>query len=376
MQSAGGHTFFSMNVKSWFLFVLTWVALSGVLSSPVFGSDRIEYGHDEQGRRTETQHGGGWGDTIITYDPETGLEIYRKWLSPEGRLWSETFTNLDTGEVRRVSYMDFSRGEFKRSEEIRTDPNIVDVVRRIKFDREEAANQKNDNWDFLPGYTPGMILEQEKDEGPSPKQNEEAVPMDSELPLIDPPTLIPESNPPEPSQEDSVPSLPFDSFGGVNEEVPAEIDYSKYGDQQVMDGRSGRVSVIDTKTGTVTDFQNFDGETHATMRMNGNVVQTDVYNQQGKLISSKVLNPITQKWEDRTVRPETNAPLPQKTIPNKVSSAFDRADALKNPMSGLFPSNLATPAGLDAPILAPRDMGEETGMFPKASVQNEHHDSD
>ncbi len=362
-----------MNRNRWFLYLFTFVLFSWVLSIPVFAANRIEYGRDEQGRRTETHHGGAWGDTVITYDPDTGLEIYSKWLGPSNQLWSETFTNLETGEVRRVSYHDFATDKAKRTEETTTDSNIPREVQRIKSARQEAAKPVQKEWDFLPGFHPGMVKYSE-DQNPqnTADQNPNSNPAPGQTPLNSPePMNAGEDILDGPRNRQLAPSV--NRIETLRREEPAEIDHSKYGDQEVLDGRSGRVSVLDKRSGTITDFQEFDGQTYATVRLNGKVVQTDIYDRQGKLISSKVLNPITQEWEDRT---ETKAVEPQKSAPKKVSSAFDRADALKNPMGAMFQPNQTPTAALDAPAFASRDMENQTGMSPESNLRQEHHYDD
>ena len=372
-----------MNKKNnWLILILVIAITSLIFSGFAWAGDHIEYGRDEFGRRTETQHGGGWGDTIITYDPQTGLEIYRKWLNPDGTLRTETFTNLETGTVRHVYYFDPVTGRPNRSEETRIDPNIPREVQRIKLAREEAARAKKDNWDFLPGYEPGMVRDAENRDGDRHESSDQNsnLPLPEPMPLADPVPLAGGENPQVP-QTFPASRSPYARIDTFRQEEPKEIDYSKYGDQQVIDSQ-GRSSVLDKKTGTVTDFQQFDGKTYATVRLDGKVVQTDVYDQLGKLISSKVLNPITQKWEDRTDAEnvkEIQAPKalePQKNSPKKMSSAFDRADALKNPMDSIFQGDHTPTAVIDAPAFATRDMGNESGMFPNTDAHKEHYDGE
>ncbi len=353
----------------WLLYAAVIILTGWILSAPAFAGDRFstEYGRDASGRQTETQHGGAWGDTVITFDPATGLEIYRKWIGPSGQLWSETFTNLQTGEVRKISYFDAVTEKPNRTEETEINPRVLDRVEQIKLSRQRAQElaQKKD-WDFLPGFQPGMVRDAEIGR-PASNQNTGS----SESMPLEPPQAFSEDTRSNESVEPQ-PSSAGEQFEGYREEAPAEIDYSQYGDTEVLDS-SGRFAMLNKKTGTIADFQEFDGQTYATVRLNGKVVQTDIYDGQGKLISSKVLNPMTQKWEDRT---EIKPPEQRMSVPKKISSAFDRSDALKNPMNSMFQGAQTPTAAIDAPAFASRDMGNEAGIFSKSAPAEDHHYED
>lgn len=331
-------------MKSTLIKVYFFAALFFFLTLSISYADEITYGHDERGRQTETRDGGGWGTTVITYDLETGMEIYRKWLSPAGALWAETFTNLETGEETRISYQDVVTGKLGRWEDKYVNENILDRVRRIKEARIEKNtnhSQFNDQWDFLPDFVPGVsVWETESKPKPSStpdapaaqlakkktfgwfgKNNDpDAAPKnsDSDSPVQDSSTPAPDLTPapaavqepepltPDPIHEDSVNpenSEPVTDYfsGSFNEPAPEEIDFSKYGDQTGFDPQTQTTFVLNSANNTTTRFEirqdahfgNWEWNTKAVTTRDGKVVHEDFYAHNGKLVQSVDIDPAS-----------------------------------------------------------------------------------
>ncbi|MBI3999805.1 MAG: hypothetical protein HY351_04240 [Candidatus Omnitrophica bacterium] len=326
-------------VRFFMLSVLVFLLLR---PCPTVYGDEIIRGRDAQGRRTETDNNGTWGKTVTTYDSETGFEVYRQWFSSEGTLLKETFTNLQTGEVRQISYYDFATYKTGRWETTEIDQRVLDAMQRRKGALERLKEKPpQDEWDFLPDFVPGVSVYENLPENKLNAPAASQIPDQPSAPqVLDQPrkkvfgsfgnsnqksqdsTSVQDSNPkanpsqnggempladPEPltgDSQDSAPKVPdkgpdfSNFFGSFNEPEPKEIDQNQYGDQVVFDPQTSQTSVINSSTGAITTFHvqrgyfsNAGGGTQAVTTLNGQLVHEDHYDRLGNLTSSTSVDP-------------------------------------------------------------------------------------
>lgn len=390
------------------------------LAIPAYAEPLVTKGVDEYGRPIEMIKLPNGGTEVHTYDPKTGIELFSKtyvgsYTGPDTwfpKVQSESKVNSETGERTVITYndpYDHSKGKTERKY---TDSRVLDQIRRnkqaeedrLRYEREmeqirkgefsppKISQREGDEVDFLPDFVPGVSVYENMDQS-APPQAPPSKPADTgkgkghgwfggkstgtfppdagidskpepdkdTMPLAEPEPLAPEPEPvQDTAKDDKIDSGPdFSLLGGVNEPVPEEIDFSKYGDM-VFDASRGIVSYINPQTKAVTEilprhggwFGDDTWTTQAITKIDGKVVHIDYYAHNRRLVQSTEVNPSNGVKTSTIFNRDGTVTMEQrddkgKLIGNKVTT--------KDPKTGQTTTSVGNPDGTHTVTVTDKD---------------------